>query len=101
MKHEVIDSRVSKRERVLRAAELEVDGARRHVSILNISETGAKLDAEDPPAKDSRCVLHREGIAAPGHVAWVVEHRFGVQFDAPIDRADIARHAAPIWRDAR
>lgn len=100
MKHELIDNRVSKRERVLRAAEIEIDGARRHASILNISESGAKLDADEPPAKDTRVVLHREGIVAPGIVAWVVEHRFGVQFDQPIDRADIARHAAPIWRDS-
>jgi hypothetical protein len=100
MKHEVIDNRASRRLRVLLAAEIEIEGERRRAHLLNISESGAKLDADEVPTEGDVVILHREGIVAPGIVSWVIDHRFGVQFDTPVDSALIAEHAAPIWNKA-
>ena len=100
MKHEVIDNRVSRRQRVLLAAEIETGGARHRAHLLNITESGAKLDADDVPVEGAAIILHREGIVAPGTVSWVIDHRFGMQFDAPVDAALIEKHAAPIWNKA-
>ena len=49
MKHEVIDNRASQRHRVLLAAEIECGGEPRRAHLLNISESGAKLDADEVP----------------------------------------------------
>ena len=100
MKHEVIDNRNSRRLRVLLAAEIESQGERRRAHLLNISESGAKLDADEVPNEGETVVLHREGIVASGVVSWVIDHRFGIQFDTPVDAALIAEHAAPIWNRA-
>ena len=97
MKHEVIDNRASRRHRVLLAAEIEAKGERRRAHLLNISETGAKLDADEVPVEGDAIILHREGITVAGTVSWVIDHRFGVQFDAPVDTALIAEHAAALW----
>jgi hypothetical protein len=97
MKHEVIDNRNSRRHRVLLAAEIEANAERRRAHLLNISESGAKLDADEVPSEGETVVLYREGIVAAGIVTWVIDHRFGIQFDNPIDVALIEEHAAAIW----
>lgn len=97
MKHEVIENkRVSRRVRVLLAAAVQCADGEHIAHLLNISTTGAKLDADEPPAPGERVTLIRGGIVAPGTVNWVEAHRFGVHFDAPLDAALIAEHAASL-----
>ncbi len=96
MKHDPIDKRTARRVRVLLSATIETAGGERIAHLLNISSAGAKLDADDPPAADEAVTLVRGGIRAAGRVSWVEAHRFGVQFDARLDPALIAEHAASL-----
>ena len=98
MKYEVIDNRASKRQGVLRGWLMAVAGARRRAHLLNVSETGAKLDADDVPAVGETILLHRDEHALPGRVNWVQDHRFGIAFDARLDSAIVERYAALLWR---
>lgn len=98
MKHDPIDQRVARRVRVLLSATIESADGERVAHLLNISSTGAKLDADEPPSPDEAVTLVRGGIRAPGRVSWVESHRFGVHFDARLDPALIAEHAASLVR---
>ncbi|MBV9840796.1 MAG: PilZ domain-containing protein [Sphingomonadaceae bacterium] len=98
MKYEVIDNRESKRERVLLGCEIAFGGGRHRAHLLNISESGAKLDADDVPAVGDSITLYRDDHALAGNVNWVQDHRFGIQFDARLDAAVVAHYAAMLFR---
>lgn len=90
------DLRSRKRSRVLLSATLEADGESMTANLLNLSTTGAQLDAAVPPAIHSRLKLIRGDLEATGKVVWIVEHRFGVAFDAPIDEPLVEDHIRAI-----
>jgi hypothetical protein len=79
------DKRDTKRQRLLLTAQLEDVHGLRDVHLLNISATGAKIDAEETPVQGDPVTLIVGGLRVAGRVAWVDEHRFGVSFDMPID----------------
>ncbi|MGN6122766.1 MAG: PilZ domain-containing protein [Sphingomonas oligoaromativorans] len=83
------DKRDNKRSRLLLTARMECHQGVVEVHLLNISHSGAKLDADEPPARDERVVLIHEDLRVEGRVAWVEDHRFGVAFDNPIDERHI------------
>ena len=90
------DLRGRKRARVLLSATLEAGGETMKANLLNLSTTGAQLDATIPPAVHTKLKLSRGDLEATGMVVWVVEHRFGVAFDAPIDEALVEDHIRAI-----
>lgn len=96
MKYDPIDKRAARRVRVLLSATIETADGERIAHLLNISSTGAKLDADEPPAADTAVTLVRGGIRAVGRVSWVEAHRFGIHFDERLDPALIAEHAASL-----
>ena len=96
MKHDPIDKRAARRVRVLLSATILTAGDERVAHLLNISSTGAKLDADEPPAADEPVTLVRGGIRAAGRVSWVEAHRFGIHFDARLAPELIAEHAASL-----
>ncbi len=79
------DKRDNKRSRLLLKAQMESDQGLIEVHLLNISHSGAKLDAVIPPARDEHVVLIHDDLRVAGRVAWVEDTRFGVAFDTPID----------------
>jgi hypothetical protein len=85
------DKRDNKRSRLLLTARMECALGVVEVHLLNISQTGAKLDAEVPPMQEERIVLLHGDLRINGRVAWVEDHRFGVAFDTPIDESFIVR----------
>ena len=87
------DKRDNKRSRLLLTAQMECSTGIIEVHLLNISHTGAKLDATTPPACDEHVVLVHDDLRVGGRVAWVEETRFGVAFDAPIDEHHLLRRS--------
>lgn len=85
-----------KRSRVLLSATLDAGGERLKANLLNLSTTGAQLDAAIPPVVDTAIKLSRGDLEATGKVVWVVDHRFGVAFDEPIDGALVEEHLREI-----
>jgi hypothetical protein len=85
------DKRDNRRQRLLLTAQMADSSGTREVHLLNISGTGAKVDADDVPMQDEKVVLICAGQDIPGRVAWVDDTRFGIAFDMPIDVADVLR----------
>lgn len=87
------ERRSRKRSTVLLAATLETDQQSLKANLLNLSATGAQLDAAVPPDMHARLTLSRGSLAARGRVICASEQRFGILFDEPIDEAVLAEHA--------
>ena len=85
------DKRDNRRQRLLLAAQMSDSSGTREVHLLNISGTGAKVDADEVPMENEHVVLICAGRDIPGRVAWVDETRFGIAFDMPIDVAGLLR----------
>src|SRR5688500_7806908 len=90
------DLRGRKRSRLLLAATLEAGGESMKANLLSRTTTGAHLDAAVPPAIHTLLKLIRGNLEATGKVVWIVEHRFGVAFDAPIDDTLVEDHIRAI-----
>jgi hypothetical protein len=80
-----LDKRDNKRSRLRLTAKMECGHGTIEVHLLNISHSGAKLDADVPPASGEPIVLIHREMRVAGKVAWVEDNRFGLAFDAPID----------------
>jgi hypothetical protein len=79
------DKRDTKRSRLLLTAQMECDHGTIEVHLLNISHSGAKLDAERAPVRGEIVTLIHGELNVRGTVAWVEDSRFGIAFDHTID----------------
>lgn len=84
------DKRDNKRLRLLLTAQMECDRGTVEVHLLNISHSGAKLDADRAPARGETVTLIHGELKVAGKVAWVEDTRFGVAFDHSIDERFLA-----------
>jgi hypothetical protein len=80
-----LDKRDNKRSRLLLTAYMECERGTIEVHLLNISHSGAKLDAATPPARGETVTLIHDDLEVSGKVAWVEDNRFGIAFDHSID----------------
>ena len=80
-----LDKRDNKRQRLLLTALMECGHGTVEVHLLNISHSGAKLDADVPPARGAAVTLIHGELKVGGRVAWVEDNRFGIAFDRSID----------------
>lgn len=65
-------------------ASVEAIGGSNSVSLLDVSRTGARLEAAHLPAAGKDVVLRCGAIDTFGTVVWNVSGRCGVHFDEPI-----------------
>lgn len=68
-----------------RPADLLVNGTVKKAILLNVSRSGAMLDAAFPPEEGASVVLRCARIETPARVVWVRHYRFGLRFDQKID----------------
>lgn len=73
---------------VLPAATVALSG-NRHVALLDVSRTGARLKGAGLPETGKEIVLKCGGIEAFGTVAWAAADRRGIHFDEPIGGRDL------------
>ncbi len=73
---------------VLPAATEALSG-HRHVTLLDVSRTGARIEALGLPEAGKDVVLKCGGIEAFGSVAWAVGERCGIHFEEPIGGRDL------------
>jgi hypothetical protein len=85
------EKRDNRRQRLLLTAQITDASGTREVHLLNISGTGAKVDAEEVPVQDELVTLTCAGQTIPGRVAWVDDTRFGIAFTMPIDVAELLK----------
>jgi len=84
--------RRSKRSLVLLAAKIRTQSGHLDARLRNLSQNGALLEAEAPPAVDSEIVFERGETAVRGRVAWISGNRFGIEFFDPIEESEVLIH---------
>jgi hypothetical protein len=60
-----------------------------HVTLLDVSRTGARLEGQRLPEVGRDIILKCDGIEAFGSVAWTASGRCGVHFDEPIGAGEL------------
>lgn len=76
--------RGARRARVVLPASMETVGTRRRVALIDISQTGAKLEGEGVPAKGETIMLKVGPVDALATVVWAGAKSCGITFDRPI-----------------
>lgn len=81
---EPCEGREQPRTHLFVSATLDADGKTTPVRIRNMSPSGALIEAEELPDVGCSIMLNRGPLHATGYVAWRVEGRAGVRFEAPV-----------------
>jgi hypothetical protein len=82
------DQRRSSRTNLLLAATLQAGASSAPVRVRNLSERGALIEGDRPPAIGAAIVLKRGEIEAKGSVVWTTANRCGLRFDDPVPVRD-------------
>jgi len=89
---DVAQNRRSRREHVFLTATLEVAGESVDVVLRNLSSEGALVCGKKLPQPGDAVLFHRQGLSAPGIVAWYHQGLAGIQFDIPLYPKELLRH---------
>ena len=85
---EALDRRLAAhRTNVMLAGSVEACGRTFAVRIRNLSATGALIESQVIPSKDTQLVLCRDELKVEGVVVWCRDNRFGLRFSETIDVA--------------
>ena len=83
--------RAEPRAYVLLPAMAEALSGHRHVRVVDVSRTGAKLEGSSLPSVGKDILLVCAGLDTFGTVVWEEAGRCGLAFDEPISLRDLAR----------
>ncbi len=81
--------RGARRSRVLLSARLETEGGEFFARLRDLSRLGALIECSGDPVVGSAVTFVRGAIRVPAHVAWAAGGRVGLQFDFPVDEAEL------------
>lgn len=85
-----LDGRGEPRLKVFKLGQAQADGDPFRVHLLDVSERGARLHANQAPDRGIRITLTCASVSASGTVRWVDASRFGIRFDKPLVPAELA-----------
>lgn len=85
-------NRRAQRSHVLMAASIEASGLTMPVKLRNLSSEGALVEGGELPAIGSPVTFRKKELKLAGRVAWVVDGRAGIAFDARLDPEAVLRH---------
>jgi len=92
---DVAQNRASPREHVFLTATLDVAGSSVPVVLRNLSREGALVSGKELPDSGDFVLFHRQGLCAPGTVAWRHGGLAGIRFDVPLYPKEMLRHIPP------
>jgi hypothetical protein len=92
----LIDRRAARRTRATCAASLQTLTSERFGYLWDLSETGARVSSESPPAVGESAVLKWGTEKVMCRVVWTDRDMCGLAFDTPIDPATVASSARMI-----
>lgn len=75
--------------RVRLPAKLQTRIENARVILVDLSMTGARLVADNPPAVGTEAMLHWDRYEAFGEVVWAQGVQFGLSFEEPISEQDV------------
>lgn len=81
--------RARPRRKLFQPAELDTAAGRVRAHLLDLSETGALVNAAAPPAADSFATLICGALQRSARVTWVKGTRFGIRFVLPLTAAQV------------
>ena len=87
--------RASKRFKIFEPAAMTWGVQRRRIHLLDLSLTGALAYCDDAPGADERVSIDCGPLTRQGRISWVLDGRFGIRFDEPIDQALLALLVKP------
>ena len=82
-------ARARPRRKLFQPAELDMAGGRGRVHLLDLSETGAKLNAVRAPLQGSFVSLSCGELRRSARVAWVNGRRVGITFLMPLTTREV------------
>lgn len=85
-------SRRSQRSNVLLKATLDSAGESLTVTLRNLSQEGALVQASRLPSEGERVLFHRQGLSVPSRVAWAHAGVAGLEFEFPLFPRELLRH---------
>lgn len=62
------------------------------VKLRNLSAEGALVEGENLPAIDCQVIFRKKELKLAGRVAWLLDGRAGIAFDAKLDPEAVLRH---------
>jgi PilZ domain len=91
-RRKISDRRSSSRKRMVKAARTYwPNGDSSECTVLNLSETGAKLELHGPVPQKFEIVIDGEGLRRPCVVVWRREKTVGIKFDGNTDKPVLTR----------
>lgn len=88
-----VPKRAPKRSRVFLSAEYQAGSGPIEARIRDISRSGALLESAVEPAAGSRLQVTCGDVRMGGHVVWVENGWFGVEFDEPLQQGALVDSA--------
>jgi hypothetical protein len=85
-------NRRHRRSNVLLKATLELENESLTVTLRNLSQEGALVQADGLPQQGTRLLFHRQGLSVPARIAWSHRDLAGVDFDVPLYPRELLRH---------
>lgn len=85
----LLGRRAASRARIALPATLETVGSRATVSLLNLSRTGAMVEAQTLPAVGQDVIVKCGTLDVLGIAVWAGSGRCGVHFDEPLEALDV------------
>lgn len=98
---ELPQNRRARRSHVLMAASIEASGQTLPVKLRNLSSEGALVEGGELPAIGSPVIFRKKELSLAGRVAWVIDGRAGIAFDARLDPEAVLRHVPPSKPQAK
>jgi hypothetical protein len=80
---------------VFLTATLDVAGTSLPVVLRNLSREGALVSGKELPETGDSVLFHRQGLCAPGTVAWSHSGLAGIHFLVPLYPKELLRHIPP------
>jgi hypothetical protein len=87
--HSEQTARARPRRKLFQPAELDMAGGRGRVHLLDLSESGAQLNAARPPLQGSFVSLSCGDLRRSARVAWVAGRRVGIAFLMPLTSREV------------
>jgi PilZ domain-containing protein len=81
--------RDSPRAHIVLPATVDALSGRQHISLLDISRTGACLEGKDLPVVGKDVVLKTGEVDTFGSIIWAIDGRCGISFDEPISTKEL------------
>jgi hypothetical protein len=88
----ITQNRRSRRSHLLMTATLEIAGRALKVTLRNLSEEGAQVEAADLPVEGTQLLFRKGDLAIVGQIVWTKDKQAGIRFDRKLETEAVLNH---------